>query len=69
MDLTLLAVLAAAIFLYRAPDLMQVSNIIYSYDHFPQCEDSVSVQSILVEGARLKVLPLLQFFLFNETEP
>mmetsp|Transcript_403 Transcript_403/g.755 ORF Transcript_403/g.755 Transcript_403/m.755 type:complete len:566 (+) Transcript_403:85-1782(+) len=53
MDTTLLAVLAAAIFVYRSETLMK-------------CDDAAEVNAVLMEGSHLKVLPLLQFFLFSD---
>jgi hypothetical protein len=34
-----------------------------------QCEDAAAAQAVIMEGTQLKVLPLLQFFLFNENDP
>lgn len=53
MDVTILAVLAAAIFLFRAEPLMQ-------------CTKATEVEALLDEVSRLSVVPLLQMFLFDE---
>jgi hypothetical protein len=73
MDLTLLAILAVAIFVFRSPDLLQVGSSSPSPPSLltalpclliDQCEDSAAA----LEGGQIKVLPLLQFFLFNEND-
>lgn len=53
MDTTLLAALAAAIFLFK-------SNLLLD------CDEAAEATAILLEGSRLKVIPLLQFFLFAD---
>lgn len=53
MDVTILACLAAAIFLFRAEPLMQ-------------CTKATDVTALLDEVSRLSVIPLLQMFLFDE---
>lgn len=53
MDTSLLAVLAAAIFIYRSELLLQT-------------EDVNDAMNILSENTRIKVMPLLQMFLFSE---
>ncbi len=53
MDPLLLAVLAAAIFMFRAELILQ-------------CVDAAEVQLLLAEGSRLKVVPLIQMFLFSD---
>ncbi len=56
MDTSLLAVLAAAIFIFRSPALMLCTNV-------------TEVNQVMSDGLKLRVLPLLQLFLFSETNP
>lgn len=54
-DLLLLPILATAIVLYRAQSLLHARDLEEVYD-------------ILSDGSRLKIIPLLQHFLFLTTE-
>jgi len=53
MDATLLAVFAVAVFLFRAVPLFQ-------------CTSQAEAQLVLAEGLTLKVVPLLQMYLFSD---
>lgn len=53
MDTTILAVLAAAIFIFRAEPLLM-------------CSDAPTAALMLSESSRIKVVPLLQMFLYRD---
>lgn len=55
MDTSILAVLAVAIFVYRAQALLE-------------CSRAADVHRVLQEGNNLRVVPLLQLFLFIDTD-
>ena len=53
MDVTILAVFAVSVFLFRAVPLFQ-------------CTTQAEAQLVLNEGMTLRVVPLLQMYLFSE---
>ena len=55
MDLNIFAVMAAAVFVHRSDALFQ-------------CSEAQEAAALLEEGSRLRTVPLLQTFLFSETE-
>jgi hypothetical protein len=56
MDNSILAALAVSIFVYRAQTLFD-------------CTRAADVHRILQEGNNLRVVPLLQLFLFIDSDP
>ena len=55
MDPTLLAILCVAIFLFRGEIILE-------------SDDPAEIQALLSEGSRLKVVPLIQMFLFSDSK-